>query len=130
MINGEKDSRINIVIMNRWSSRDKEPFNSQTMRQEFLKDINESLIAALTPGDDRAQTVFAGYRQFFNVYGLWWPDIPEWGKGVDQNTVDALRDKSFLPWKEEYTGYLILKGRGLRSIGAGNGFHQLIWIFN
>jgi hypothetical protein len=84
MINGDKDNRINIVIMNRWSSRDKEPYNSPAMKQEFLKDIEESFIAAITPGDSRAQTVFANYRQFFNVYGLWWPDMPEWGKGVDQ----------------------------------------------
>ena len=71
MINGDKNNRINIVIMNRWTKRDKEPYNSREMRQEFLKDIDASLIAALTPGDSRAQTVFANYRQFFNVYGLW-----------------------------------------------------------
>jgi hypothetical protein len=106
MINGEKDNRINIVIMNRWSSRYKEPYNSQAMRHEFLKDINESLIAVLTPGDKRAQTVFASYRHFFNVYGLWWPDITEWGKGVDQNTVKisvlAVRQKKriWLKFKE------------------------------
>ena len=28
MINGDKDNRINIVIMNRWRSNEKEPYNS------------------------------------------------------------------------------------------------------
>jgi hypothetical protein len=122
LINGDKDNRINIVIMNRWSSRDKEPYNSGAMRQEFLKDIEESFIAAITPGDSRAQTVFANYRQFFNVYGLWWPDMPEWGKGVDQKTVDALRDRFFLPWKDEYTGwvtFLVMPNSTSGGGGAG-----------
>ncbi len=106
MINGEKDNRINIVIMNRWTSRESEPYNSPEMKDEFLKDINESLIAALTPGDERAQTAFANYREFFNVYGMWWPDMPKWGEGVDLKVVDAIRDRLFLPWKNEHTGWV------------------------
>jgi hypothetical protein len=59
MINGDKDNRINIVLMNRWNANEQEPYNSEEMRAEFLKDINESIIAALTPGDPRAQTAYA-----------------------------------------------------------------------
>ncbi len=106
MINGDKGNRINIVIMNRWTSRDKEPYNSPKMRDEFIRDINESIIAALTPGDPRAQTAFANYREFFNVYGLWYPDTPEWQKGINEETVDAIRDRLFLPWNDEYTGWV------------------------
>lgn len=106
MINGDKDNRINIVIMNRWTSDEVAPYNSEDMREEFIKDINESLIAALTPGDERAQTAFANYREFFNVYGLWYPETPEWNKGIDTKTVDALRDSLFLPWKNEHTGWV------------------------
>ena len=125
MINGDKDNRINIVIMNRWSSRDKEPYNNKAMKLEFLKDIDESLIAALSPGDQRAQTVFANYRQFFNVYGLWWPDIPEWGKGVDQKTVDALLNKLFLPWKDEYTGWVTFLVMPNSNSGGGGAARDL-----
>ena len=69
MINGDKNNRINIVIMNRWTSGELAPYNTEEMKGEFVKDINESLIAALTPGDERAQTAYANYREFFNVYG-------------------------------------------------------------
>lgn len=125
MINGDKENRINIVIMNRWTSKDKEPYNSPAMRQEFLKDIDESLIAALTPGDKRAQTAFANYRQFFNVHGLWWPDMPEWGKGVDQKTVDALLEKLFLPWKDEYTGWVTFLVMPNSNSGGGGAARDL-----
>jgi hypothetical protein len=53
MITGEKDNRINIVIMNRWTSRDKEPYNSPKMRDEFIKDIdfeNNKMIVKLIEG--------------------------------------------------------------------------------
>ena len=91
MVNGEKHNRINIVIMNRWTANEREPYNSPDMREEFIKDINDSLIAALTPGDERAQTAYANYRNFFNVYGLWYPDSPAWNKGIEEH----LRKKWF-----------------------------------
>lgn len=106
MINGDKDNRINIVIMNRWTSDEAAPYNAENMRGEFINDINESLIAALTPGDERAQTAYANYREFFNVYGLWYPETPEWNKGIDAKMVDALRDSLFLPWNNEHTGWV------------------------
>ncbi len=106
MITGDKDNRINIVIMNQWTSKDPNPYNSPKLKAEFLKDINESLIAALTVGDERAQTSFANYRDFFNVYGLWNPDVPEWKNGIDGEMVDAIRDRLFLPWKNENKGWV------------------------
>ncbi len=122
MINGDKDNRINIVLMNCWTSKDKEPYNSPAMRDEFIKDINESLIAALTPGNDKAQTAYANYRDYFNVYGLWFPDSPEWGKGMDMKMVEVIRDRIFLPWKDEYTGwatFLVLPNTTNGGGGAG-----------
>ncbi|WP_202552367.1 M64 family metallopeptidase [Ginsengibacter hankyongi] len=122
MINGDKNNRINIVIMNRWTSKDKDPYNSQEMKKVFLNDINESLIAALTPGNSKAQTAYANYRQFFNVYALWWPDIPEWDKGVDISVADSLRNRLFLPWKDENTGWVtILAMPNVRNGGGGAG---------
>lgn len=125
MITGEKDNRINIVIMNRWTSRDKEPYNSPKMRDEFIKDINESMIAALTPGDNRAQTAYANYRDFFNVYGLWYPDTPEWKKGIDEETVDAIRDKLFLPWNNENTGWVTFLVMPNQDQGGGGAARNL-----
>jgi hypothetical protein len=120
MITGEKDNRINIVIMNRWTAREKEPYNKPAMRDSFLAHINGSLVAALTPGDPRAQTVFAHYRNFFNVYALWWPGIPEWDRGVDISIADSLRNRLFLPWKDEYTGWVTLLAMpNVRNGGGG-----------
>lgn len=105
-VTGDKDNRINVVIINQWSSRDKEPYNSPELRGEFVKDIEESLVAALTYGDERAQTAYAHFKDFFNVYGLWNPDVPEWNKGINRSVVEAVRDKMFLPWKNEHTGWV------------------------
>lgn len=122
MITGNKDNRINIVIMNRWTSREKEPYNNASMKDTFLKDIRESLLEALTLGNPKAQTVFANYRSFFNVYALWWPGIPEWGKGVDISIADSLRNRFFLPWKDENTGWVtILAMPNVRNGGGGAG---------
>lgn len=125
MINGDKDNRINIVIMNRWTTSDKEPYNSPEMRDEFISDINESLIAALTPGDEKAQTAYANYRNFFNVYGLWYPDSPEWNKGINSDMVDALRDRLFLPWKDPYTGWVTFLIMPNRDSGGGGAARNL-----
>lgn len=122
MVTGNKDNRINIVIMNRWTSREKEPYNKASMKDTFLKDIRESLLEALTPGNSKAQTVFANYRSFFNVYALWWPGIPEWGNGVDISIADSLRNRFFLPWKDENTGWVtILAMPNVRNGGGGAG---------
>ena len=129
MINGEKDNRINIVLMNRWSSGESEPYNSPEMRDEFIKDINESMIAALTPGDPRAQTAYANFREFFNVYGLWFPDSPEWNKGINGNAVDAMRDKLFLPWADENLGwvtFLVMPNSNAGGGGAGRNLEQRV----
>jgi hypothetical protein len=125
MINGDKDNRINIVLMNRWTAGDKEPYNSPEMRDEFIRDINESLIAALTPGDERAQTAYANYRNYFNVYGLWYPDSPEWDKGINSEMVDALRDHLFLPWKDPYTGWVTFLVMPNRDSGGGGASRNL-----
>ena len=124
-VTGSKDNRINVVIVNQWSSRDKEPYNSPEMRGEFVKDIEESLVAALTYGDDRAQTAYANYKQFFNVYGLWAPHMPEFRKGVGIPEIDAMRDKLFLPWKDEHKGWVTFLIMPNRENGGGGAARNL-----
>ena len=126
MVNGDTHNRINIVLMNRWTSNEREPYNSPEMREEFIKDINDSLIAALTPGDERAQTAYANYRTFFNVYGLWYPDSPEWNKGIDNKTVDALRDRlgagvELPPLDERLAGAFSVGRLGAALLASGGG---------
>ncbi|CAZ97642.1 M64 family metallopeptidase [Zobellia galactanivorans] len=124
-ITGDKDNRINIVIMNQWTAADEAPYNSPDMRGEFVKDIEESMVAALTYGDERAQTAYASYKEFFNVYGLWAPSVPEWKKGIDRETVDAIRDKLFLPWKNEHRGWVTFLVMPNRDKGGGGAARNL-----
>ncbi|SFB89007.1 IgA Peptidase M64 [Algibacter lectus] len=124
-VTGDKDNRINIVIVNQWTSRDEAPYNSPEMRGEFVKDIEESLVAALTYGDPRAQTAYANYKEFFNVYGLWMPNAPEWKKGIDLEAMDAIREKLFLPWTNEYTGWATFLIMPNRENGGGGAARNL-----
>lgn len=124
-VTGDKDNRINVVIVNQWTSGEEAPYNSPDMRGEFVKDIEESLVAALTYGDDRAQTAYSHYKEFFNVYGLWMPDTPEWKKGIDLEAMDAIRDKLFLPWKNEHRGWVTFLIMPNREKGGGGAARNL-----
>jgi hypothetical protein len=118
-ISGPKDNRINIVIINRWEKRDERPYNSPEMREEFVRDVEESLLAAFTPGDPRAQTAYANYNQFYNLYALWWPGTPMWRDGVETDLIDAIRDRMFLPWKDEHHGWVTFLIMPNRDGGGG-----------
>jgi hypothetical protein len=124
-VTGDKDNRINVVIVNQWTSRDEEPYNSPEMRGEFVKDIEESLVAALTYGDERAQTAYAHYKEFFNVYGLWAPHMPEFKKGIGIPEIDTMRDKLFLPWKDEHKGWVTFLIMPNRDSGGGGAARNL-----
>ncbi len=118
-VNGDKNNRINIVIVNRWEKRDAKPYNNPGMREEFIDDVNRSLLAAFTPGDPAAQTAYANYQQFFNLYALWWPGTPEWRDGVETDLLEAIRDRLFLPWKDEHTGWVTFLDMPNRDGGGG-----------
>ncbi|MFC2128358.1 NPCBM/NEW2 domain-containing protein [Bacteroidota bacterium] len=124
-VNGDKNNRINIVIINRWEKRDERPYNNPGMRKEFLEDINRSMLAAFTPGDPAAQTAYANYQQFFNLYALWWPGIPEWRNGVETDLIDAIRDRLFLPWKNEHTAWVTFLIMPNRDGGGGGAARNL-----
>lgn len=124
-VNGDKNNRINIVIINRWMKRDESPYNNPEMRGEFLDDVNRSLLAAFTPGDPAAQTAYANYQQFFNLYALWWPGTPEWRNGVETDLIDAIRDRLFLPWKNEHTGWVTFLIMPNRNGGGGGAARNL-----
>ncbi|MHA7941602.1 M64 family metallopeptidase [Formosa sp. 3Alg 14/1] len=124
-VTGDKDNRINVVIVNQWTSSDKAPYNSPEMRGEFVKDIEESLVAALTYGDPKAQTAYSHYKEFFNVYGLWAPHMPEFRVGVGIPEIDAMRDKLFLPWKDEHRGWITFLIMPNRESGGGGAARNL-----
>ena len=109
MINGEKDNRINIVIIDRWTADDKEPYNKPEIRDEFIKVIHKSLIDALTPGDILAQTTYASYINFFNVYDLYYSGSPSLEYDLWNFTAgEALLQLNCIP------SYPVNKDHGLR----------------
>jgi len=125
-VNGDKDNRINIVILNRWEARDRNPYNRPELRNEFIQDVEASLHAAFTPEDPRAHTVYANYHKFFNLYALWWPGAPEWKTGdMDSELVDAVRDRLFLPWKDPNTGWVTVLMMPNREGGGGGAARNL-----
>ena len=125
-VTGDKNNRINIVILNRWEGRDIRPYNSPEQRAEFLNDINGSLLAAFKPGNPKAATAYANYYPFFNLYALWWPGAPELNSGVmNTDLVDAVRDRIFLPWKEEFTGWATVLIMPNRESGGGGAARDL-----
>lgn len=117
--NGDKDNRINILIMNRWTSGEKNGYNRPGLRQEFIDDVKHTC-RAFTPGDALAEKPFANFSQFFNVYALWWPEIPAYRKGWTHTDYQTLRDRLFLPWQTEGRGWASLMAM-LNSDGGGGG---------
>ena len=125
-VNGDKNNRINIVIINRWEARDQNPYNQPERRDEFVEDVRNSLLAAFTPGHPDAQTAYANYHRFFNLYALWWPAAPEWkAGGMTTELADAIRDRLFLPWKNPHTGWVTFLIMPNRSGGGGGAARNL-----
>jgi len=125
MINGDKNNRINIVIMNKWSPRDTSPYNKAKLREKFINDIKSSLLASITYGDEKAQTAYAHYKKFFNIYGLWWPKQPAWNEYDNQDAIDFLRAHYFLPWTNKYTGWVTILAMPNTIHGGGGASRNL-----
>ena len=122
--NGNKNNRINIVVMNRWVENDTEPYNQPEMKDEFIADVENSVVKALTFGDPDAVTPYANYSAFYNIYALWWPNIPVWDpkrpECLGWKQVQEIRNRLFLPWRDEYTGWVTLLSM-LNTTGGGGG---------
>ena len=123
MVNGDKANRINIVIINRWSSREAKPYNNPGMKEEFLEDAR-SVVRGFTAGDPKAVTPVGQYSKFYNLYAIWWPDPPIWDPnspdGLKEPVFQEIRDRFFLPWKTEDRGWVTLMAM-LNTDGGGGG---------
>ena len=125
MVNGDKDNRLNIVIVNRWTAPERErDYNRAALREEFLEDARH-VLRGMTRGDTEALEPFVTLRSFFNVYALWWPACPPWNPKDRQNGLhwedyNALRDRMFLPWQREGRGWVTHLAM-LNSGGGGGG---------
>ena len=124
MISGDKNNRINIVVMNRWERDSSGAYNKDELREEFIEDARH-VVKAFTAGSEHAIPPYPQYRNFFNVYAVWWPDVPQYKpedreNGIAPRDYDAIRDRLFLPWKNENTGWVTMLAM-LNGSGGGGG---------
>ena len=118
---GPKDNRINWVIQNR---TEENPNNNYTGPEDLSNLLNEHLITTFTVDDPAAQTPYAQYKNFFNIYASWWPDAPGdhtwWWFNVIQDTRDAI----FLPWATEDFGWVTWFSVSKYGGGGGAGLNR------
>ena len=128
MVNGDKDNRINIVVVNRWRKNEENPYNNQELRDTFVKDARDVIEPAFAPGGEKAVSPFAGQRNFFNAYALWWPGMPPWDPpaydkgegGMHWEIYNEMRARLFLPWQKEGRGWVTHMAM-VNSRGGGGG---------
>ena len=133
LVNGNKNNRINIVVVNRWTKGESNAYNKPEMRETFLKDARDATIPGLTFGDKNALTPLPNLRSFFNVYALWWPSIPPWDPPAYEKgewaghweVYNEVRERLFLPWQREGRGWVTHLAM-INSRGGGGGAGLLL----
>jgi len=110
MVTGPTANRINIVAINRWTPGSKNPYNKPELREEFIADARH-VLKAFDPADEVAIDPYPAYRNFFNVYAVWWPDMPQWKpqdrkNGMHWEDYNEIRARLFLPWRIEGKGWV------------------------
>jgi hypothetical protein len=128
MVHGDKDNRINIVVVNRWRKGEQDPYNRPEMRSQFVQDVRDVIEPAFDPDGPEAVAPFANQREFYNVYALWWPGIPPWDpeardrgeRAAHWETYNEMRARLFLPWSQEGRGWVTHMAM-VNSRGGGGG---------
>ncbi len=128
MLNGDKDNRINIVVVNRWREGETEPYNQPGLRDTFVQDVRDVIEPAFDPEGAQAVAPFADQRALYNVYALWWPGVPPWDPEAHDRgewaahweTYNELRERLFLPWSHEGRGWVTHMAM-VNSRGGGGG---------
>ncbi len=113
---GIKDNRINWVIQNRGSS-----FANQA---EFVQLYQDDLLRAFTLGDDNEIPPYAQYRNFFNLYAVWWPNAPSDLEWWSFSIIQQMRDEIFLPWANNETGWATWFSTTKNGGGGGAGLNR------
>ena len=110
---GIKDNRINFAFAN----VDHATSNAYDSKSELVSDIEE-LLEHFDPNSPKAKSGFSHYRNFFNVYSVWFPEpfvfepIPSYYQ-ASQGVIDSL----FLPWADDEHGWVTM----MYSLQGGGG---------
>jgi len=120
-VTGDKDNRINFSVINRWEKGKPDGYNSPELREEFLNDVKHAF-RTFDPEDELAMAPYPEYRDFFNLYAIWWADMPayDWEEGLNPDDLDEIRDRLFLPWNREGKGWVSTLAM-LNTDGGGGG---------
>lgn len=120
-VTGDKDNRINFCAINRWEKGKPDSYNTPALREEFIKDAKHSF-RTFIPGDEYAISPYPEYRDFFNLYAIWWPGMPayDWKEGLTTVDLDEIRDRLFLPWNKKGKGWVSCLAM-VNSDGGGGG---------
>ena len=129
MINGDKDDRINIVVINRWEEGQREAYNTPERREEFIEDARH-VLRAFEAGGEEAIDPYPAYREFFNVWAIWWPGMPPWKpddreNGMHWTDYNEIRARFFLPWQVEGKGWVTHLAMFNGSGGGGGAGRRL-----
>jgi len=106
-VTGDKDNRINFCAINRWDEGKRDSYNTPKLREEVINDAKHSF-RTFIPGDTFAIDPYPEYRDFFNLYAIWWSGMPayNWKTGLTTVDLDEIRDRLFLPWNKEGKGWV------------------------
>lgn len=120
-VTGDKDNRINFSVINRWVEGKPDPYKGPELREEFVSDVKHAF-RSFEPGDELAMAPYPEYREFFNLYAIWWEDMPVFDrqKGITPVDLDEIRDRLFLPWNREGRGWVSTLAM-LNTDGGGGG---------
>ena len=119
-VSGDKDNRINVCVINRWMEGRPNSYNRAELREEFLQDVQHAF-RAFIPGDTHAISPHPEYEDFFNLYAIWWPDVPayDYTNGFSVVDYDEIRDRLFLPWNREGRGWVTCLAMLNSEFGGG-----------
>jgi hypothetical protein len=124
MITGDKDNRLNILILNRWEKGQRNAYNRPEMREEFILH-SQRILNAFDPAHSETIVPYPEYRNFFNVYAVWWADIPPYDaqdreECIRWEEIDEIRDRIVLPWRREGRAWGVVLAM-FNSRGGGGG---------
>ena len=115
---GPKDNRISWVIQNRSTPNGNNNFENA---QDLRNGLEETFIPAFTYGDPGAKVPYAQYKDFFNLYSVWWPEAPSDATWWSFPIIQDMRDEIFLPWSNNETGWVTWFSTTKTGGGGGAG---------
>ena len=133
MVNGPIHNRLNIAAINRWVPTNANPYNSSELREEFIRHARH-VLKAFDANDEAAIKPYPQYKEFFNVWAVWWPDMPPYDPqhrrtGMHWEDFNEIRARFFLPWTIPGKGWVtqlaMFNSRGGGG-GAGRNLEQRV----